>query len=171
VGVFSGDQVADQSQSGSVDGVVFVEEKLHDRLANSAVDECVDFEVVAFGQVRESPAGVADDVDVAVVEKLNQGGNCVTNGFKVRFWFSAAEVGDRPNGVASESGFDVILCEEEEFWKDLQVEHVVSARRRVSRDVSECPDDLFSDQGVISCGQNLCKNIHSSVVEKYNGLF
>lgn len=77
--IIASDNVANGSKSGGLNGGGCVQEKLDESAGNTGFDNGLDLVVGAIREVRDSPAGIDQDLVIKRVDKLGQNGKCRGN--------------------------------------------------------------------------------------------
>ena len=98
--VVAGDDVPHSPERGRLDGGGGVQQQLNEAAAHPRLDDRLYLLVGAVAQVRKCPAGIGEDLLVGAEDELAQRGEGVPHEVEVRLGLPAAEVAERPGGVA-----------------------------------------------------------------------
>lgn len=144
--IITGDNVADRTQSGCLDGGGGVHEQLYQATGDVGLDDSLDLVVGAIGQVRDSPAGVDENLVVKRVHELSENGERRSDGVPVRLrGLAAAEVAESPGGVPKHAELPAVTKKADKRCEGTLSENIVPAVRAVTSNVTKSPNGLLPD--------------------------
>jgi hypothetical protein len=147
--IVTGDNITNGTESGSLNGGRGVHEELHQATRNAGLNDSLDLVVGAIGKVRDSPAGVDQDLVIEHVNELGKDGQSGGNSVPVRLGgLATAEVAESPCGVAEHAQLAAIVDEVQEGAKSTGTENEITAVRAVTSNVTKGPDGLLTDIGL-----------------------
>jgi hypothetical protein len=120
----------------------YVHEELHHATADTSLDDSLDLVVATIGQVRQSPAGIGEDLLVGRVDETSEGGESGADELEGRLGLAAAEVGEGPGGIPEHGELGRLHQVLQERTHGAVLEDVVAALRRIAGNVTESPHSL-----------------------------
>mmetsp|Transcript_19637 Transcript_19637/g.57016 ORF Transcript_19637/g.57016 Transcript_19637/m.57016 type:complete len:247 (-) Transcript_19637:341-1081(-) len=145
-------------------------QEVDEPLADASMDHRCDALVRAVREVRESPAGISQDLDITRVDELRERGQGRRHPLERRRWLPTAEVRECPAGVAHHGHLLRRAQHRHDWVQAAALQHEIAEVRRVARNVPQCPDGLLSHV-VIWRSQQLHKNGQCAVLNDHSCLF
>mmetsp|Transcript_10511 Transcript_10511/g.23775 ORF Transcript_10511/g.23775 Transcript_10511/m.23775 type:complete len:359 (+) Transcript_10511:686-1762(+) len=163
------DDVAHRPQRGCLHQGRGVPKELDEPLADAGLNDGIDPLIRAVRQVRECPARVRQDLHVIGVDQVRERRQGRGDPLEGRRRLAAAEIGERPAGVARHG--DLLRGHQDMHHgvKAAALQHEVAEVRRVSRDVAQCPDSLLPHV-VAGRRQQLHKDRQGTLFHDHAGL-
>lgn len=137
--------VTDSTKGRGLDRVGGMEEELDHLTGDTNFDDGLNTLVGSIRKVRKSPAGVGQNLVVGRIDEASQSGESRGYQFPSRLRLASAQVGQSPGGVSEHGELRRLDEVVEEWFHDAMVQHVVTAARRVSSDVTESPHGLLAN--------------------------
>mmetsp|Transcript_115139 Transcript_115139/g.365826 ORF Transcript_115139/g.365826 Transcript_115139/m.365826 type:complete len:583 (+) Transcript_115139:81-1829(+) len=142
--VVSRDDVADGAKSGRLHEGRLVRKKLHEALADTGLQHGSDSIVRAIGEVGQCPAGVCKHLDIARGKQVRKRLQRRRDPLEGRRGLAAAEVGQRPSGVAHQRNTRGLSDQPHDGVQSAALKHQVAEVRTIACDVPEGPDGLLA---------------------------
>ena len=176
--VVTSDDVTNGSQSRGLDRCGSVHKEFHQSAGDASLDDSLDLVVGTVREVRDSPAGINQNLIIKRVDKLGQnrksGGNLtrVSVGSLMQFMLTysspvrlrglaTAEVAQGPCGISKHAKLAAVSEKVKKRLEGATAEDVVTAVRAVASDVTKGPDSLFPNIG-FRAGKELDKDRDSA---------
>lgn len=142
--IVTSNNVADRAEGGGLDRGGGVHQQLHQAAGDVGLDDGLDLVVRTVGEVRNSPAGIDENLVVEGVDELGKNGKSGSNGVPVGLrGLAAAEVAECPGSVPEHAQLPAVAKEADKRSERALSEHVIPAVRAVTSNVTQRPNGLL----------------------------